>query len=58
MEAERCVLNYPGCCYEECSAAAQTDSVEVVFRSFIKQVHQQIVSANYPIAPVCYDLGG
>lgn len=37
-EAEKCVLKYPGCSYEECSAAAQDDNVEVVFRSFIKKV--------------------
>ena len=37
-EAERCVLKYPNCAFEECSAAAQDDNVEVVFRSYIKQV--------------------
>lgn len=37
-EAEKCVLKYPNCAFEECSAAAQDDNVEVVFRSFIKQV--------------------
>lgn len=37
-EAEKCVLKYPGCSFEECSAAAQDGNVEVVFRSFIKKV--------------------
>ena len=37
-EAERCVLKYPGCSFEECSAAAQDENVEIVFRSFIKKV--------------------
>lgn len=37
-EAEKCVLKYPGCSFEECSAAAQDDNVEIVFRSFIKKV--------------------
>ncbi|XP_067948833.1 ras-related and estrogen-regulated growth inhibitor-like protein [Watersipora subatra] len=37
-EAEKCVLKYPGCSFEECSAASQDDNVEVVFRSFIKKI--------------------
>jgi len=38
VEARKCVLKYPGCSFEECSAAASDDNVEVIFRSFIKKV--------------------
>ena len=40
-EAETCVLKYPGCSYEECSAAVQDENVEIVFRSFIKKVRKK-----------------